>query len=39
MASDKAGGGSVVKAHATQSSEVVADPAKTEAPVTEVVPK
>ncbi|NOU41623.1 MAG: preprotein translocase subunit SecG [Methylotenera sp.] len=39
MASDKAGGGSVVKAHAAQSSQAVADPAKVEAPAAEVVPK
>ena len=46
MASDKAGGGSVVKAHATQSAvsekaapAANADAAKKETPATEVVPK
>ncbi|MDP3745343.1 MAG: preprotein translocase subunit SecG [Methylotenera sp.] len=39
MASDKAGGGSVVKAHATQASETAVDSAKTETPAAEVVPK
>lgn len=39
MASNKVGGGSVVKAHAAQSSQVDAGPAKEETPATEVVPK
>jgi len=44
MASDKAGGGSVVKAHVTQTeankaAPVATDVSKTETPATEVVPK